>query len=150
MAYLWENIFEMKKITFILFSSLLLVTISCNEEKKTDGSQMKKVMAIHDEVMPEMSTIGNLVGELSELENDSTEIGRRYKESRKELQEAHKAMMDWMRGFGDRFDPDEILNGKKLTKQKQDWLNEEEKKVKALKAQINNSIASAKKLLNQD
>jgi hypothetical protein len=29
--------------------------------------------------------------------------------------------MDWMQGFGSRFDSDEILNGKELTEQKQIW-----------------------------
>jgi len=35
-----------------------------------------------------------------------------------------KYIMDWMHGFGSRFDSDEILNGKELTEQKQIWLDE--------------------------
>ena len=34
-----------------------------------------------------------------------------------------KYMMDWIQGFGSRFDSDEILNGKELTEQKQIWLD---------------------------
>ena len=67
----------------------------------------------------------------------------------KDLQIAYKAMMDWMNGFGDRFDSDEILNGKELTPQKQEWLNEEEEKVNALKKQINSSIERAEALLEE-
>ena len=56
-------------------------------------------------------------------------------------------MMNWMQGFGSRFDSDEILNGKELTEQKQIWLDEEEEKVKALREQINSSIENAEKIL---
>ncbi|MGI9549914.1 MAG: hypothetical protein ACR2MT_01840 [Aurantibacter sp.] len=137
-----------KKHTTLLFIFCALL-MSCKEEKKADTTQMKKVMAIHDEVMPKMSTLGNMVGDLSEKE-DSTEIGIKYTEARKELQDAHKSMMDWMKGFGDRFDSDEILNGKELSEEKKKWLDEEEEKVIALKNQINESIEKAEKLLNQD
>ena len=65
----------------------------------------------------------------------------------KELQNSHKSMMDWMQGFGSRFDADEILHGKALSPQKQEWLNEEEEKVKALRDQINSSIEMAEDLL---
>jgi outer membrane translocation and assembly module TamA len=138
----------MKNYMAILFI-VGFVVISCKEEKRTETSQMKKVMAIHDEVMPKMSTLGNMVADLSEKE-DSTEIGIKYMEARKELQEAHKSMMDWMRGFGERFDSDEILNGKELSAQKQKWLDEEEEKVKALRDQINGSIEKAKILLHKE
>ncbi|PIF01131.1 MAG: hypothetical protein CR994_03595 [Maribacter sp.] len=142
----------MKKFLSLLALVFLISNISCKDEKKIDesasGKQMAKVMAIHDEVMPKMSVMGRMVGELSSKE-DSTELGLQYKNARKDLQDAHKAMMDWMKGFGSRFDSDEILNGKKLTEEKQDWLDEEEEKVKALREQINTSIANAEKLLGK-
>ena len=61
-----------------------------------------------------------------------------------------KYRMDWMQGFGSRFDSDEILNGKELTEQKQIWLDEEEEKVKALREQINSSIENAEKILGKE
>ena len=140
----------MKKFFSILATALLISSISCKDEKKeavkASNEQMKKVMAIHDEVMPKMSVMGSIVGELSSKE-DSTEIGLQYKAARSDLQDAHKAMMDWMQGFGSRFDSDEILNGKELTEQKQIWLDEEEEKVRALREQINSSIENAEKKL---
>jgi len=140
----------MKKFISILAVVVLISSISCKDEKKeaakASNEQMKKVMAIHDEVMPRMSAMGSMVGELSSKE-DSTEIGLQYKAARRDLQDAHKAMMDWMQGFGSRFDSDEILNGKELTEQKQIWLDEEEEKVKALREQINSSIENAEKIL---
>ena len=83
---------------------------------------MKEVMAIHDVVMPKMSKLGSLVGELNDKENDSTDLRIQYEQARKDLQAANKSMMDWMQNFGNRFDPDEILNGKELSDQKKQWI----------------------------
>lgn len=140
----------MKKILSILACSILLFTFSCKEEKKTpEGpTQMEQVMAIHDEVMPKMGKLGKLVGQLKS-KVDTTKVGKQYETAMRDLQSAHKSMMDWMKDFGDRFDPDEILNGKELTEQKQRWLDEEEEKVKALKEQINGSIERAEALLSE-
>lgn len=137
------------RIKYAALITLILVNfISCKEKEKKSESltQMKEVMAIHDEVMPKMGTISKLVAELKP-KVDSTEAGISYDIAMKDLQAAHKSMMDWMKGFGDRFTSDEILNGAELTEQKQEWLNEEEEKVKALKIQINSSIENAEKLL---
>lgn len=137
------------KINYGFFMALAVVLfLSCKEEEKKPETltQMKEVMAIHDEVMPKMGTISKLVSELKP-KVDSTETGMAYDKAMKDLQAAHKSMMDWMKGFGDRFTSDEILNGASLSEQKQEWLNEEEMKVKELKLQINNSIDKAEKLL---
>ena len=140
----------MKKHIFLATLTLLL-TVACKSDKKReDGvSQMDHVMAIHDEVMPKMSTLGKLVGELKS-KVDTTETGQAYEAAMRDLQASHNSMMDWMKEFGDRFNSDEILNGKALTEQKQKWLDEEEVKVKALKEQINTSIAKAEELLKKE
>lgn len=137
------------KIRYVIFTLLTLVFLfSCKEKKEAEDTltQMKEVMAIHDEVMPKMGTIGKLVAELKP-KVDSTESGIAYEVAMKDLQAAHNSMMDWMKGFGDRFTSDEILNGAELTEEKKMWLNEEEEKVIALKEQINTSIKNAEKLL---
>ncbi|MBA4745024.1 MAG: hypothetical protein H2058_07185 [Muricauda sp.] len=141
----------MKKTFFILSCAVLFLSFSCKEEKKTTESttQMEKVMAIHDEVMPKMGTIGKLVGELKP-KVDSTKTGQQYEIAMKDLQDAHKTMMDWMKDFGDRFNHEEILNGKELSEEKQRWLDEEEEKVKIVKEKINGSIARAEALLAKD
>lgn len=138
----------MKKIIVLCTLGILTISLSCKEEKK-DTPQMKEVLAIHNEVMPKMTELGNLVGELSSKE-DSTKVGMQYKEARIELQAAHRSMMDWMQNFGNRFTPDEILNGKELTDQKQLWLDEEEEKVIVLRQQVNSSIEKANKLLGKE
>ncbi len=139
-----SKLFRLSFVAFLVFS------FSCKQEKKeaVQSTQMQNVMAIHDEVMPKMGKLGKLVGELKS-KVDTTETGKQYEVAMKDLQDAHDSMMDWMRGFGDRFDSDEILKGKELTPQKQKWLDEEEEKVKAMREQINSSIERAEALLGK-
>nr|WP_321415779.1 hypothetical protein [uncultured Allomuricauda sp.] len=141
----------MRKVFPFLISAVLLLSLSCKQENKTteEQTQMKEVMAIHDEVMPKMGAIGKLVGELKS-KVDSTEMGQQYEAAMKDLQQANMAMMDWMKDFGDRFDHEEILNGKELSEEKQQWLDEEEEKVKMVKEKINGSIERAEALLAKD
>ena len=140
----------MKK--YILYAFIFVSFISCKEDKKTDGitenSQMKEVMAIHDEVMPKMGTIGKLVSELKSKVG-TTAQGLKYEKAMKNLQESNKAMMDWMHGFGNQFDSDEVLNGKALSGEKKQLLDLEEEKIKAVRGQIESSIANAEKLLGE-
>ncbi|MER3319747.1 MAG: hypothetical protein RIB79_15750 [Allomuricauda sp.] len=141
----------MKKLFSILICTVFFLSFSCKEGKKAPegSSQMEEVMAIHDEVMPKMGTIGKLVGDLK-AKVDTTEMGQKYEVAMKDLQDANTAMMDWMKDFGDRFNHEEILEGKELTEEKQQWLNEEEEKVKEVKEKINGSIARAEALLAKD
>lgn len=143
----------MKSKLIIAIGATFLMFLACGEEKKEakaseEQTQMEYVMEIHDQVMPKMSTIGKLVSELKP-KADSTEQGMKYGRAMADLQDSYKAMMDWMQGFGERFDSDEILNGKELSEQKQMWLAEEEEKVKKLRDQINGSIERAEKLLEE-
>lgn len=109
-------------------------------------TQMEEVMNIHDEVMPKMGTIGKLVGQLKPMA-DSLGMESAEAKAMKDLQEANKSMMDWMQEFGNKFDPEEILEGKELSEEKMQLLDEEEEKIKAVKEAINSSIARAEELL---
>ncbi|WP_372973649.1 hypothetical protein [Muriicola sp.] len=138
----------MKPIILIL--SFFLIFSCKTENKKPDQpTKMQEVIAIHDEVMPKMSDISKLVAELKPMA-DSTEAGMKYMTAMKDLQAAHRSMMDWMQGFGSRFDSDEILNGKELSEEKRTWLLEEEQKVIQLREDINGSIERAETLLRED
>ena len=137
----------MKKKYVLLILACCTTLFSCKEEKKEEGTtQMQEVMAIHDEVMPKMGKIGRLVGQLKPMA-DSLGMDSPEGKAMRNLQDANKAMMDWMQGIGKRFDADEIMKGKALTDEKQLWLNEEEENVKAVKQKINSSIADAEALL---
>ena len=135
------------KIKTVLLIALIVHTISCkSEEKKTnEETRMERVISVHDEMMPKMGTIGKLIRAL-EHKADST-AGEPYKFAQDDLENAYTYMMDWMKGFGDRFDSDEIMNGKALSKQKEAWLIEEEEKVTIMRDMINNSITNAEALL---
>ncbi|MCX2718274.1 hypothetical protein [Lentiprolixibacter aurantiacus] len=136
-------------ISLLILSSLIL-SISCKEEKTgKNPSRMEEVVAIHDMVMPEMKTIGQLVSELQPLV-DSTATGQEYARALDDLKAAHKSMMDWMSGFGERFNSEEIFEGKALSEQKQQWLLEEEVKVRAMQEQVNSSIEQARALLKKN
>lgn len=137
----------MKKLTLLFIILTTGMLISCKEDQKTkEPTQMEQVMAIHDEVMPKMSTISKLVGQLKPMADTAT-TNPSYQKAMEDLQAAHKSMMDWMQGFGERFDSEEILKGKALSPEKQQWLDEEEIKVKAMRDQVNKSIADAEQLL---
>lgn len=132
----------------LLFTGILsgiLFMASCREAEK-EPSRMEQVMAIHDSVMPEMSTISKLVADLKPLA-DSTEQGQAYRKAMLDLQKAHTSMMDWMQGFGERFDHEEIMKGKALSPEKETWLAEEEVKVRAMQDQVMGSIRRARELL---
>src|SRR5690606_2798784 len=103
----------MKKIVFVFAAIFTMLLISCKQEKKEDtkSTQMEEVMAIHDEVMPKMGKINTLIQELN-AKIDTTEASTKYADAKKDLEAAHKFMMDWMKGFGDRFTSDEIMKGK--------------------------------------
>ncbi|MEM6892555.1 MAG: hypothetical protein AAF554_02625 [Bacteroidota bacterium] len=139
----------MKNVITILF----LVTVFCigckDAKKEEELTQMEQVMAIHDEVMPKMGRLGELVGQLKE-KVDTTEAGKQYEAAMLDLQKSNEDMMQWMMGFGDRFDSEEILEGKTLTDQKKAWLAEEEVKVMKLKETINQNIEKAEMLLGEE
>ena len=137
----------MKKQVILLLCIVFSLTYACKEETKQETSQMKMVLAIHDEVMPKTSEIGPLVAQLRKRVDSDTGTAEE-KKAMEDLQDAHNNMMEWMRGFGDKFDHDEIMNGKELSAEKQALLDIEEKEVKIVKEKINSSIANAKKILN--
>ena len=141
----------MRKTAILMFVALGTFLLSCKGEKKEEGdkgSLMKEVMAIHDEVMPEMGKVGKLVGRLKGMV-DSTAQGQRYEKAMKDLQASHAGMMDWMKDFGNQFDSDEILNGKPLSAEKQQLLLEEKGKIKAVSDKIYVSIRNAEAVLGE-
>ncbi|MDO6471172.1 hypothetical protein [Maribacter sp. 1_MG-2023] len=139
----------MKNILYTLTVATLITFTSCKETKKTEEpSKMENVMSIHDEVMPKMGTLGKLVGQLKPMADS---LGAESVEAKaiKDLQEANRSMMDWMQGFGDRFDSEEIMDGKELSDEKKQWLKEEEEKVQQVKENINSSIERAEEILSK-
>jgi hypothetical protein len=139
----------MKKLFTVITLVALLIATSCKESKKEEEpSRMEQVIDIHDEVMPKMGTLGKLVGQLKPMADSLGEESIEAK-AMKDLQLANKSMMDWMQGFGNRFDYEETMNGKELSEEKEQWLKEEEEKVKKVKEDINSSIQRAEEILKK-
>jgi hypothetical protein len=139
----------MKKLFTVITLVALLIATSCKESKKEEEpSRMEQVIDIHDEVMPKMGTLGKLVGQLKPMA-DSLGVESLEAKAMKDLQLANKSMMDWMQGFGNRFDYEETMNGKELSEEKEHWLKEEEEKVKKVKEDINSSIERAEEILKK-
>lgn len=137
----------MKKHLFIIASLILIIFASCKDNQKNNNqNQMQEVIKIHDELMPKMSTISSLINKVDTKikETDSIEV---LVNASKDLKEANDAMMNWMVEFSLGFSPEEVMEGKPLTDEKQKLLDEEETKIKALRDQMEASIENAEKLL---
>jgi hypothetical protein len=85
---------------------------STPKEVEQFNEKMDKTIAIHDEVMPEMSKINRLMGKLN-AKIDTTNI-KTYKSAIKDLEAGHDKMMKWMKDFGDEFSKTEINQGIQL------------------------------------
>ena len=105
-------------------------------------------MTAHDEVMAKMPHLVKLINAL-QPKADSTKTGQKHQDAIDGLKSSNKSMMTWMQGFGNRFTADEMLKGKALSEEKQQWLAEEKKKVEALDKKITSSIKKAEKLLDK-
>ncbi|SFR38214.1 hypothetical protein SAMN04490243_1363 [Robiginitalea myxolifaciens] len=116
---------------------------------QTEEVTMESVMAVHDEVMPKMTDISKLVAELKPIA-DTAAAGDPHRKAMEDLQAAHKSMMDWMKGFGDNFNYEEINKGKALTAEKQVILEEEALKVEAMRSQVEASLAQAREVLGKE
>ena len=138
------------KTNIIFLTVIITLSLSCKKDQKRaeEITRMERVIAVHDEMMPKMSTLGKLISAM-ESKIDSSTAGNEYKDAKEDLEAAYNYMMEWMKGFGERFDSDEILEGKALTEQKEAWLIEEEAKVNTMKDMIQSSIANAEALLKE-
>lgn len=136
----------MKRILLLLAFVSFIGAQAQTKETVSGSSSMSEVMGLHDEVMEEMPKTAQLIWKL-EAQSKKVEDPAPYAVAIKKLKLSNKAMSTWMEGFGRRFDADEMMKGKKLDSQKQQWLNEEKQKVVSLRQQIYTSIKEAEDLL---
>lgn len=133
----------MKKIIPFIFIVLFLVSFSSFAQESTP---MQQVITAHDEVMAKMPNLVKLINALHP-KADKTKTGQKYQLAIDGLKSSNSSMMKWMQGFGERFTADEMLKGKALSDEKKQWLVAENKKIEALRKEINASINKAEKLL---
>ena len=136
----------MKK-TVLIFLGLALWLPSWAQQDTHETTQMQRLVKEHDDIMAkDMGEMGRLIGQLQDLSRTNGPH-ENYQKAIDELKTANKAMVDWMHGFGARFDGDEMYKGKALTDQKKVWLNEEEIKFFEMKEQLKSSIKAAESLV---
>lgn len=129
---------------FILLVLFALTSLSCNEDPKNTQqyAQMERILNLHDEVMPEMSTISRLISALeSAVQDDSTQVVR--DESVEELKQANQAMMQWMMDFSEAFTTEEIMGKDLIPEGKQVLLTQYEASATALKQKMLGAIERA-------
>ena len=129
---------NLRHLICMIIASLAL--LSCQNE-------MEAVVAVHDELMPKMTTISRLQEQLSESLPDSIR-SEQQQAVIDELEAANDAMMDWMQDFGTAFDFEEINKGKPLTAAKQDSLKKYALSVAALKTQMLKAIENGQEAFN--
>ena len=131
-----------------LFFLSLLLFFSCQENPKDSQqyAQMSRILAIHDEVMPEMGTISGLIGQLEpKFLADSTLVN--YGAAVEYLKQANGAMMQWMMDFSEEFTTDEIMGKTQIDEQKQELLDRYEDSANRLKDQMLGAIEKAQETL---
>ncbi|MCB0457270.1 MAG: hypothetical protein R2776_06030 [Flavobacteriaceae bacterium] len=137
----------MNKLFFII---ILALSITACKEKVTEPAgptQMEQVIAIHDELMPKMGTVGELIAKL-EASMDSTQVDSMKLTAIQNLKGTNQEMMTWMMDFGNAFDSAEVLDGKELSEEKIKTLTGFQESVNNLKSSMEAAIAHAEKLLS--
>ncbi|MEZ4779665.1 MAG: hypothetical protein R2786_09820 [Flavobacteriaceae bacterium] len=137
----------MKKLFLIV---LLAASITACKEKVTEPAgptQMEQVIAIHDELMPKMGEVGELIVKL-ESSMDSTQVDSMKLTAIQNLKGANQEMMNWMMDFGNAFDSAEVFDGKELSEEKLKTLTSFQESVNNLKSSMEAAISNAEKLLS--
>jgi hypothetical protein len=103
----------MKKLS--LFALLFSLSIACQNNAPVEEvnattsasseSLKKEVMDLHDKIMPEMTPMSKLQGQLQEAAVGSPD-SLNYMTAAQDLKFAKQAMMEWMRGFSSTFSDD--------------------------------------------
>lgn len=142
----------MRRVCFLMLFSFGMLLGSCSnpttseneetlkEEKESNYSTLKtEVMRIHDAVMPETSTIIAYTKTIREsMDTLSEEAKNRSKALIKDLKQADKAMMEWMRQYDD---PESLgLSLDSATK----YLQEQKIKIEKVDSLMRTSLKNAK------
>lgn len=145
----------MKK--FIVLLSVFAVLISCQQEtsqaKEDYDKTLKEVFAYHDEAMPKMGDIANLIDNIEKKTIlDAEEPDEELLKAKERLKNAHEHMMTWMKDFSENF-PD-VHTEKDLSEE--EWRKEKKKlkpeiiSAKKMRDDVFESVAHAKKVLGED
>ena len=122
---------------------LLLTTFVCACKPDLSNPKIeelyKEVMVIHDEVMPEISTIHKLKKRIRKLGDNSTVS----LELIKNLDVADESMMSWMADFGKFRSMDKAKDEEKIT-----YLNKEKEKISEVSKMMKQAITEGTNYLS--
>jgi len=120
-------------------SFLIILLFGCKGEFASQEVKhsYESVMEVHDEVMPEMSTINKLGRQLKKLDKKDEKVLGLIKD----LEAADDGMMDWMSEFK--------LNKKASTSEQLAYLTKEQVKIDQVSADMKTAIANAQTFLNK-
>lgn len=122
------------------FYFILLFLISCKTEYASPKikESYDSVMFVHDEVMPEMSTINKLRRKLKKLPTQDSHT----EDLIQKLELADDGMMDWMQDF--KLDKDAAVSDQL------NYLTKEQKRIDKVSADMKKAIADAQSYLNNN
>lgn len=130
---------------------ILFATFSCGNGFDPKAEE-KKVLDIHDEVMPKIGEVMNLRKKVlalaTELESkDSSDANiDSLRDMALDLDNARKGMMQWMNDWSK--NAKVHVNGQSTVDEQKAFFASEMERVTKVKDDINNSIAAAKEVLN--
>jgi DNA repair exonuclease SbcCD ATPase subunit len=136
----------MKKIALYTLAFCLVYMSACRTEKDEIAALHQEIMRIHDEIMPEMRTIGKLKTKISEeiiaIEQENKEEAGKLRAIREELDEAANAMRVWMKEYQK---PTETMKYEEALQ----YLQQERERMLEVKQKMEKSIEQAKLALGE-
>lgn len=137
----------MKLIPFVLSMLFFTLLFSCGAEKNENEVLKEQVIAIHDEVMPEIGHLKNqqskLIEKANSLENETsaTSYRRELNLAAQSCESAYDNMFVWMRQFKSEYDD-------MSEEETSAYLKEQLQMVEKVKADILTARSTADSLLN--
>jgi prefoldin subunit 5 len=137
----------MNTFKFFVFALMGAIGISAcgvkSEAIEKEEALLKEVFAIHDAVMPKMSEIVSLKGQLKELEAADTTKAMEAKAAISQLEKGEEGMMEWMNKF---MQPGKLRETKKH-EEIMSYLESEKQRITKVRDDMNNSIDTAQRVL---
>jgi len=130
----------MKVLVQVTAIMLVILLMSCESKDKEIETLKTETMAVHDEVMPKMDDIMKLKKSLKEIE-DSTAQDEIMKLV-VALEEADKAMMNWMRNYDPKMEG--MTDDEKI-----EYLKNKKASIEKVSEQMKSSISASERYLKK-
>ena len=126
------------KLEYILLFSLVIISCKGDFANQEIQDCYNKVMVVHDEVMPEISTIQKLKRQIKKIETDNP----RKAYLLTALAKSDDGMMDWMADFK--------LNKNATSTEQLDYLKSEHTRIQNVSDMMKKSIKEAQEFIKEN